>query len=180
MNKKLGILLSIIILLLCITSCKKGNVMNDYPNIEDKNHVFKEIEINDVIKKLENNKSFYLVLGFPECPWCQALMPVLNEVAKDNKEKTIYYLNIKEIRDNTESLGHTEYKKLEDNYFKEALDIEKNRLNAPTFVKVENGKMTMYHINTVSSHVLNENMVLPPLTNEELNELKAILNKFFN
>lgn len=180
MNKKLGILLGIIVLLLCITSCKKGNVMNDYPNIEDKNHVFKEIEINDVINKLENKKSFYLILGFPECPWCQAIMPVLNEVAKDNQEKTIYYLNIKEIRDNSEAEGHTEYKKLEDSYFKEALDVEKNRLNAPTFVKVEEGKMTMYHINTVETHVLNENMVLPPLTNEELNELKEILNKFFN
>ena len=49
MNKKLGILLGIIVLLLCITSCKKGNVMNDYPNIEDKHHVFEELEINDVL-----------------------------------------------------------------------------------------------------------------------------------
>ena len=97
MNKKLGILLGIIVLLLCITSCKKGNVMNDYPNIEDKHHVFEEIEINDVLKKLENKKSFYLILGFPECPWCQAIMPVLNDVAKDNKVKTIYYINIKQI-----------------------------------------------------------------------------------
>ena len=107
-------------------------------------------------------------------------MPILNDVAKDNNEKTIYYINIKQIRDNKDATGHAEYKKLEDNYFKEALDVEKNRLNAPTFVKVEEGKMTMYHINTVETHVLNENMVLPPLTNEELNELKEILNKFFN
>ena len=129
MNKKLGILLGIIVLLLCITSCKKGNVMNDYPNIEDKNHVFEELEINDVLKKLENKKSFYLILGFPECPWCQAIMPVLNDVAKDNKVKTIYYINIKQIRDNSEAVGHNEYKQLEENYFKDALDVEKNRLN---------------------------------------------------
>ena len=180
MNKKLGILLGIIVLLLCITSCKKGNVMNDYPNIEDKNHVFEELEINDVLKKLENKKSFYLILGFPECPWCQAIMPVLNDVAKDNKVKTIYYINIKQIRDNSEAVGHNEYKQLEENYFKDALDVEKNRLNAPTFVKVENGEMTMYHINTVDTHVLNENMVLPPLTDTQLKELKGILSKFFN
>ena len=69
---------------------------------------------------------------------------------------------------------------LEENYFKDALDVEKNRLNAPTFVKVEKGEMTMYHINTVDTHVLNENMVLPPLSDTELKELKDILNKFFN
>ena len=68
----------------------------------------------------------------------------------------------------------------EENYFKDALDVEKNRLNAPTFVKVVNGEMTMYHINTVDTHVLNENMVLPPLTDTQLKELKDILNKFFN
>ena len=38
----------------------------------------------------------------------------------------------------------------------------------------------MYHINTVDTHVLNENMVLPPLSDTELKELKDILNKFFN
>ena len=180
MNKKINILFVIIVLLLSITSCKKGNIMNDYPNIEDKQHVYKEIEINDLLDKLEKGKTFYVILGFPECPWCQAIMPVLNTVAKENNIKEIYYINIKEIRDNTLSSGHKEYKQLEENYFKDALDVEKNRLNAPTFVKVENGKMTKYHINTVESHVLNDNMVLPPLSNEQLDELKTILKSFFN
>ncbi len=178
MNKKLSILLVIIILLLSITSCKKENIMNDYPNIDDKRHVYKEIEVNDVIKKIEKKESFVLIMGFPECPWCQAIMPVLNEVAKENKVKTVYYLYIKDIRDNTSSEGHNDYLKLQDNYFNDAID-EKNRINAPTVVKVENGTMTKHHINTVDSHIINENMVLPPLTDEQLKELKIILGEFF-
>lgn len=179
MNKKIKILLLLIIILLSITSCQKGNIMNDYPQIDDKHHVYKEIEVNEVIKKIEKKESFYLVMGFPECPWCQALMPVLNEVAKENDIKTIYYLYLKDIRDNIESVGHSDYLKLQDNYFNKALDKEKNRLNAPTFVKVDNGEMVLYHINTVESHILNENNVLPPLSTLQLEELKNILKAFF-
>ena len=35
---------------------------------------------------------FYL--GFPECPWCAAYVPYLNEVAKDNDVRKVYYYNI--------------------------------------------------------------------------------------
>lgn len=178
-KNKIKILLGLIVLLLTITSCQKGNIMNDYPQLEDKHHVYKEIEVTDVIKMLEDKDSFTLVMGFPECPWCQAIMPVINDVAKENNCKKVYYLNIKDIRDNEESSGHSDYLQLANNYFKDALDIEKNRLNAPTFVKVEDGIMTKYHIDTVATHTINENMVLPPLTEEQLSELKTILKQFF-
>ena len=83
MNKKIvGIILAICFTLTLI-GCKKRNIMKDYPSLNDKNHIYKEVQIDDVITMLEDKESFYLVMGFPECPWCQALMPVLNEVAKD-------------------------------------------------------------------------------------------------
>lgn len=154
--------------------------MNDYPQLTDTKHVYKEIKVDSVIKKIDNKDSFYLVMGFPECPWCQALMPPLNDIAKENDIKTIYYLYLKEIRDNEEAKGHSKYLELANNYFKEALDTSKNRLNAPTLVKVENGVMTDYHINTVENHVLNENGVLPPMTPTQLEELNDILKEFFN
>lgn len=176
---KRQILFLLIITLLLLTCCKKENIMNDYPNINDKHHVFKEIKVDDVLEKLEKKESFLLVMGFPLCPWCQALMPVLNEVAKENNYKTIYYLYLKDIRDDENATGHNEYLKLQNEYFKDALD-DLERINAPTFVKIENGILTRYHLNTVSSHVLNDNKVLPPLTNEQKEQLKAILNSFFN
>lgn len=179
MNKKIvGIILAICFTLTLI-GCKKRNIMKDYPSLNDKNHIYKEVQIDDVITMLEDKESFYLVMGFPECPWCQALMPVLNEVAKDAAVKVVYYLCIKEIRDNEKANGHDLYLELKNNYFKEALDLSNNRLNAPTFVKVDRGIMVKYHLNTTQDHIKNENGVLPPLTQEQKNELENILMDFF-
>ncbi len=55
-----------------------------------------EEEIIEILK----NGSGIVYLGFPECPWCQVYTVYLNEVAKDSGIEKIYYLNIKEIRDN--------------------------------------------------------------------------------
>lgn len=180
MNKKFWLVIIVFLFSVIVSSCEsEDTIMKNYPSINDENHIFEELTINNVIDKLEKKESFYLVMGFPECPWCQSLMPVLNSVAKEYEGITIYYLAIKEMRDNEEDANHETYIQLEKNYFKEAVDIEKNRLNAPTFVKVENGKMKQYHLNTVSTHILNENNVLPPLTEEEKDELEGILRNFF-
>lgn len=97
MNKKIvGIILAICFTLTLI-GCKKRNIMKDYPSLNDKNHIYKEVQIDDVITMLEDKESFYLDMGFPECPWCQALMPVLNEVAKDAAVKVVYYLCTKKF-----------------------------------------------------------------------------------
>lgn len=154
--------------------------MNKYPALTDTNHVYKEIEVDTLIKKLNKKESFVVILGFPECPWCQAIMPVLNDVAKESNEKTVYYLYLKEIRDDENHKNHDKYLELVNNHFKDAIDTKNNRLNAPTVIKVEKGIMTKYHIDTVSSHVMNENHVLPALTEEQKDELKNILREFFN
>ena len=173
-------LLMITLTMLLLTGCSKRSIMNNYLQLTDNHHVYQEIKVDQVVKKIEKKESFYLVMGFPECPWCQALMPVLNDVAKENNVKTIYYLYLKEIRDNEESKGHEEYLKLANNYFVKAIDVNKNRLNAPTFVKVQNGVMTMYHVDTVATHIMNENGVLPQMSTEQIEELKNILKKFFS
>ena len=111
--------------------------------------------------------------------FCECEGWVLNEVAKDAAVEVVYYLCIKEIRDNEKANGHDLYLELENNYFKEALDLSNNRLNAPTFVKVDRGIMVKYHLNTTQDHIKNENGVLPPLTQEQKNELENILMDFF-
>ena len=39
--------------------------------------------------------------------------------------------------------------------------------------------MVKYHLNTTQDHIKNENGVLPPLTQEQKNELENILMDFF-
>ena len=67
--------------------------------------VYKSAE--DVIKLMEHGTGV-VYLGFPECPWCQAYVRYLNEVAIDAGVDEIYYYNIKKDRDkNTDN-----YKKM--------------------------------------------------------------------
>ena len=180
MNKKILLIITLCCLLFSMTSCKnKGEIMENYPSL-DKNHVYKEIDVFDLEKKINAKDDFYLLMGFPMCPWCQAIIDVIDDVARDNKIKTVYYIDIKDIRDEDFIEGYTEFHNLANSVFKDAIDTEKNRINAPTFVKIVNGEMVAYHLNTVSSHVMNENMVLPPLTDEEKSELKDILNNIIN
>lgn len=167
---------------LFMSSCKneKKQINNDYPQLTDKNHVFEKITVEEVNKKLTNKDDFYLIMGFSSCPWCQALMPELNDASKQNQVKKIYYLDIKEIRDNKEDEGYDLFQALTNSSFKEIVDQEKNRVNAPTLVKIVNGEVIKYHLNTVTDHIKNENGVLPPLSTEQKTELKNILNSFFN
>lgn len=178
-NYHMLVLLVTIISMVTLTSCKKDEMLKDYTGLTDKNHLYQVLDVTEVINKMEQKESFVLVMGFPECPWCQALIPVVNEVAKTKKANVIYYLNIKDIRDNENNSHHVDYLKLQNEYFKDALDEKNKRLNAPTIVKVENGQMTNFHLNTVDSHLKNENGVLPPLTSEQKEELISILNQFF-
>ena len=64
---------------------------------EDNVFVYKDSE--EIIKILEHGTGVVL-LGFPECPWCQRYVVYLNEVAKDIGIEKIYYYNILEDRKN--------------------------------------------------------------------------------
>jgi thiol-disulfide isomerase/thioredoxin len=111
-------------------------------------------------------------MGFPACPWCQAVVPHVNKIAKEEGFKTIYYLDILDMRNET-SKDHNKYLELK-NLISDAVDKEKDRINGPTFIVVKNGQMVGYHLDTVSSHQLVDG-ILPPMTNDQINELHEIL-----
>ncbi len=91
-----------------LTSCiGEDYFLENYENLKDEEHVFYEAEVDEVIDILSGDTegAYVIYFGFPSCPWCQSLTPVLNEVAKDNylhkKEKgqdVIYYYDLKGIR----------------------------------------------------------------------------------
>ena len=73
----------------------------EYTLVGEEN-VFVYRDIDEIIKILKNGTGVVL-LGFPECPWCQQYAVYLNEVAKDLDFEKIYYFNILNARkDNTE------------------------------------------------------------------------------
>lgn len=161
-----------------LCSCKGDKIMEDYPSLTDKRHIYAELSADSFLSKIENDETFVIIFGFPKCPWCQAIIPILNEVGKELGLKKIYYMDILDMRDNTESIDHPKYLEIKE-LLTEALDKEKDRLNAPTTVVIQNGELLNYHLDTVESHTIVDG-VLPPLTDEQINELKQILKDMIN
>lgn len=147
---------------------------SEYQQVTDEEHVFEYVSADQILYMIENKKTALIVLGFKECPWCQALMPVLNEAAKNEEVEKVYYLDIKTMRDDTTTSEHKKYLMLKE-AFSEAVDESKDRLNAPTVIFLKDGELVDYHIDTVITHVINDNNVLPPLTKDEHKELLEIL-----
>lgn len=62
-------------------------------------NVFKIKTLKESLDVLESGTGV-IFLGFPECPWCQAYAPMLNDLAKEYGISEIYYTNIKDEREN--------------------------------------------------------------------------------
>lgn len=168
-------------LLFALGSCNqsKRHIQEDYPGLTDQHHVFETIEVEQVMKRFEQATDFYLIMGFPACPWCQALMGILNTQAKAHHIETIYYMDIKQMRDNENDKNYKHFSTLVENYLQTVLDSEKRRVNAPTLIKVVEGRVVAFHLNTVDSHIKNENGVLPEMTLAQQEELIEKLNQLF-
>ncbi len=129
-----------------------------------KNNPFVYKEASDIVKMIENKETFLVYFGFPTCPWCRSILPTLIDVAKDLKADTIYYVDVKEIRDTivlddenhpvTEKEGTNSYYellKLLGNVLKDytlkdqegnSVTIDEKRISAPNIVSVVKGKAT--------------------------------------
>lgn len=139
--KKIIITISIIFTFLLI-GCTKNETdaqkfAKEYTKLTEDNYfVYRESE--EILKILEHGTGI-VYLGFPECPWCQAYVPMLNEVADIEGLEKIYYFNILEDRkNNTET-----YKKIV-NILSENLqyDDEGNkRVYVPAIIAVSEGKI---------------------------------------
>lgn len=86
------------------TDAQKFN--DEYTSVKEDN-LFVYKTSSEIVDILENGTGV-VFLGFPECPWCQAYAPYLNDAAKKAGMDQIYYLNIKSIRENNTS----DYKKI--------------------------------------------------------------------
>ena len=105
-NKSTIIVIILSSILLVFGLCyKKDTIIKDnikfskeYTEVSSDN-VFEYKTIDEIIKIMENGTGV-VYLGFPECPWCQAYVKYLNEVAKEVGIEKIYYFNIFEDRKN--------------------------------------------------------------------------------
>ena len=108
MSKRRLVIIGIVVLLLMVfvgyfvLDNRKSNVdsvkfSKEYTKVSS-NNVFvyrTPDEIIDIIK----HGTGVVYLGFPGCPWCQAYVKYLNEVALDVGIEKIFYTNTKELKE---------------------------------------------------------------------------------
>jgi thiol-disulfide isomerase/thioredoxin len=86
--------LLLVLMVLFLVSCREDTFMKDYPQLVDKKHIYEVVTIDQVLDVFNNNETALILMGFPACPWCQAVVPYVNEVAKSENVETVYYLDI--------------------------------------------------------------------------------------
>lgn len=149
MNKKvkyiiLGVLLLLIAsLVVYFVFIKKDNntdnikFSKEYTSVS-KDNVFVYRSKDEIINILEHGIGI-VYLGYPECPWCMAYVPLLNEIAKNEGIEKIYYYNIREDRKNNTEFYQKVVSILNDylNYDEEG----KKRIFVPNVTFVKEGKI---------------------------------------
>lgn len=149
MNKKvkyiiLGVLLLLIAsLVVYFVFIKKDNntdnikFSKEYTSVSKEN-VFVYRSKDEIINILEHGTGI-VYLGFPECPWCEAYVVLLNEIAKNEGIEKIYYYNIKEDRDD-----NTKFYQKVVSILNDYLDYDeegKRRIFVPNITFVKEGKI---------------------------------------
>ena len=105
MNKKILLIIPILLTFILVGCTKEETdaqkFAKEYTKITEYNY-FVYRESDEIVKILENGTGV-VYLGFPECKWCQAYVPILNEVADIEGLEKIYYYDILEARKNNTS-----------------------------------------------------------------------------
>ena len=138
----------------------------------DKTNVMTYTSIDKIIDIIKNGTGV-IYLGYPECPWSRNAVPALLEVSESTSIDTIYYLNMKDVKDRfaldsdgniiTEKEGVKGYDELLaaldsilDDYTLTKEDgttvtADEKRVYVPLVVFVKDGKIVDYYADTVES-----------------------------
>lgn len=137
----------------------------------DEDNVFKYSSMKEIRTILDNGTGI-VYFGFPTCPWCQAYVKYLNEVAKDNDIDTIYYYNIYEDRKNNTEDYKAIVERLRDYLFND--DEGNKRIMVPDVTYVKNGKIVA-HDNQTSNFT--EGVATEYYTNKIIKAFKETTKK---
>lgn len=132
----------------------------------------KYLDTLEVIDLLEN-KTGVIYFGFPTCPWCRNIIPILFDVAKENNE-IIYYFNPSSLR-GTDDENFNKIMTILDSYL-EADENGEKVLYVPDVYFIKNGNIVGHHLGSVISQI----NPFEPLTDVQKTELKQIYLELIN
>lgn len=142
--------------------------MSDY-GITSTNFV--EVSFDEALE-IVNNENAILYFGYPECPWCYELVPVLDEAASETGA-TVYYVKTKVDGQDLRTADNESYQKLVEIFATSlSTDDEGNlKIYVPYVVEVKDGNLVASHSSTVPNHDANER----EMSSSEIKELKNAL-----
>lgn len=161
-----------------VSSCEDdadSSACDAYEVAAETSNNFTKISFDEAIEFFEDGKTGILYFGFPLCPWCQEVVPILEEESKD-EDIEVYYI---QTRDDEKNRLYTDEQKEEiipyiGEYMSENEDGELT-LYVPLVVSVIDGKAVMAHQGTVDGHDAKER----EMTDEEKAEVEADLLAVF-
>lgn len=154
---------------------KQDNILiyEEYGTISKENN-FEYMTITEAIDFIENGTGV-IYFGFPECKWCRAYMPILEEVAKENYGEKIYYCNIKEDRNKNSKEYQTLTLKLSEYLYND--ENGNKRIYVPDTYFIKNGRI-QGHINDTS--IITEGEVEDYYTDKVKEETKTKINNLLD
>jgi predicted bacteriocin transport accessory protein len=137
---------------------------------------FEQISFDDAIALFENKGSGILYFGFPDCPWCQEVVPELASLAKEDNVNILYV----RTRDDDRERLYTDEQKEQiqpymENYMSEN-DEGVMTLYVPVVAVVKDGEVIAGHVGSIEGHNAKEE----ELTEEQKEELKEILQSLLD
>ena len=179
MKKKILLIIPILLTFILIGCTKEETdaekFAKEYTRVTENNYFL--YRTGEEITKILEHGTGLVYLGFPECPWCQAYVPMLNEVADIEGLEKIYYYNILEDRrNNTET-----YQKIVSilNDYLQYDDEGNKRVYVPAVIAVSEGQLIGFDDET-SYDTKGFDNPEDYWTKEEISDLKNKLTKMIS
>jgi len=117
------------------------------------------------LEKILTSGTSVVYFGYPTCPWCRNIVPILIEMVQQSPIDTLYYVDVKSIETKQVLNILEEYLETDDEGNK--------RLYVPDVYFIKNGTIFDHHLGTVESY----NNAFAGMTDEQKEELKDIYQK---
>lgn len=168
---------------------EKNDAGRPYPTVTFPEGLQISLPTEEEVLGLFRNGTGILYFGFPECPWCRTLLPVLSEVLTEHPGIALFCYDLRPERDEYRLDENGELQQIREGtaFYSRLLDIldgwigayqgldddSLKRIYMPTLVFLKDGVIQSVHINTVDG----QESGYDPLTDEQRAELKSILEE---
>ena len=123
--------------------------------VEQEENSFIPLTMEEALQFFEEKKTGIMYFGFPDCPWCHDVVPILEKVSKEMDESVYYVRTRKGKKDNYEKLYTEDQRKCLVGYVGEYMSENEEgvvSLYVPLVVSINHGVCVSGHVGTVEGH----------------------------